>query len=723
MGFSYFIVCMLAGYMLCETCLPALKNMTRTTFSGKSIRLSSIFVLVPASFLTGTILVTWCVYLLASILSNKGIEQALLTADAIVLAAVTVCFFVWFWWKKQTKSIGVYLSERYADMKKHRITAGEWGFLVLLLVFIVQMMFRTFFIWDNTLYVGLSVFSDFAPHLGMIRSFSYSDNFPTSYSHFAGEDIRYHFLFQFLVGNLEKLGMRLDFAFNVPSIAGLLFACLLLYVLAVKLSGRRLCGYFATAFFLFRSSPSFFKFVAEQPKGTLLDALKNQIEFISYTQNEGWGLWNLNVYCNQRHFAFAIAVLLLALLYFLPYLYRMAERLRSLYGKEFAVQTEFVNTNQTSNATKQPILQENVSNKNTSEKNVYFKDLVRNCFFTKTAFAFYDWKGSLVLGIVLGGMAFFNGSVLIACLSMLFFMAAFSEYRLDYLLTAVTALVLSLAESALFVEGSAVSPQFYFGFLADNKTVAGSLMYMWELWGILCLFVVGGLFLEKGVRRYLLFVFSVPLLLAFTVSLTPDVTVNHKFVMLSAMLLSVYPAMAVTTLLEHKRLSYRILAVLLSCVLVATGVFDYYIVYKRNNPAYALTYSQEDALTLWVKENADTDDIILSSWYHLHPVVLGGGMLYYGWPYYAWSAGYDTAYRESMVIQMYEAESSEELDSLVKQENIRYIIVDRECRESTLFEVREDVIAKTYEVVYTEGDGDWLLSIYDVTKKKGNDLE
>ena len=297
-------------------------------------------------------------------------------------------------------------------------------------------------------------------------------------------------------------------------------------------------------------------------------------------------------------------------------------------------------------------------------------------------------------------------------------MAAFSEYRLDYLLTAVTALILSLAESALFVKGSAVSPQFYFGFLAENKTIAGAFSYMWELWGLLCLFVAAALFLEKGVKRYLVFVFSVPLLLAFTVSLTPDVTVNHKFVMLSAMLLSVYPAMVVAKLLEDRQMAKRSLAVLLSFVLVATGMFDYVIVCRRNSPAYALTFSQEDALTLWVKENADTDDIILSSWYHLHPVVLGGGMLYYGWPYYAWSAGYDTAYRESMVIQMYEAESVQELDALVKQENIRYIIVDRECRESTLFTVREDVISEAYEVVYTQGSGDWLLSVYDVTKKR-----
>ena len=66
---------------------------------------------------------------------------------------------------------------------------------------------------------------------------------------------------------------------------------------------------------------------------------------------------------------------------------------------------------------------------------------------------------------------------------------------------------------------------------------------------------------------------------------------------------------------------------------------------------------------------------------------------------------------------MYEATSVEQLEQLVQEENIRYIIVDKDCRDSTLFEVREEIIASAYEVVYTEGEGEWKTSIYDVTKK------
>ena len=92
-------------------------------------------------------------------------------------------------------------------------------------------------------------------------------------------------------------------------------------------------------------------------------------------------------------------------------------------------------------------------------------------------------------------------------------------------------------------------------------------------------------------------------------------------------------------------------------------------------------------------------------------------MLYYGWPYYAWSAGYDTWGREEIVKQMYEASDSATLDALMTEHNIRYIVVDHDVRTSTSYVVREDVIAATYRAVYTDGDGDWTFTIYDTDKK------
>ena len=52
-----------------------------------------------------------------------------------------------------------------------------------LIVFLVSvlatvLMWTTFYARDGRLNIGVSVFSDFSPHIGMIRSFSYGNNFP-----------------------------------------------------------------------------------------------------------------------------------------------------------------------------------------------------------------------------------------------------------------------------------------------------------------------------------------------------------------------------------------------------------------------------------------------------------------------------------------------------------------------------------------------------------------
>lgn len=702
------------GYIVCETVFPNFNKCGEKTFSGKDLNLLSYFIRVPAWVLSGIIPLTWVTYLAAYLLKVVGgVNYPLLPANCIsigLMGAATALLW-YFRKKKQTEVQKEVLTNRY-------VLIAELVIFALLAVFFTELMFYTFRVSGNELLIGTSVYSDFAPHMGMIRSFSAGNNFPTEYAHYAGADIKYHFMFQFLVGNLEFLGMRIDFAFNLPSAFGLIATCSLLYALAVKLTGKRLVGVLTTLFFMFRSSPSFFRFIAERPKEELtLKFLTGYGEFLPYTEHEDWGLWNLNVYCNQRHFAFAIAVLLLALHFFLPYMYAMAKKL-SEKREGFEPLPKDVR--------KWKEIGQNLWNR----LMVYGKTM----FFTKTTFGVKHPVRALLLGVLLGALAFFNGSVLIACCCMLFFMAAVSEYRLDYLITAVTALVLSLLESALFITGSAVGVQYFFGFLAENKTLYGVLYYMWQLWGVLLIFIGAYLLLGRGVKRYLILVFFVPTVIAFTVFLisgikvTPEnmykvvwyVTVNHKFIMISEMLLSIFPAMIIAKLVEKKSLPGRnlimrwIVAVMLIFILTVTGIFEYIVVRNKNKAAWAYWKPQYREInypvTVWIDENTDSDDLILSPQYDLHPVLLGGGMLYYGHAYYAESAGYDMDTRYNEVYEMYWSGSPSRLKERVEANGIDYIIVDDSARDD--YYAREDVIAATYEAVFSYED----FVIYDTSK-------
>ena len=562
---------------------------------------------------------------------------------------------------------------------------GPVFYTVAAVIFTGFLMFLTFKVMDNSIYVGYSVFSDFAPHLGMIRSFSESNNFPTQYAHFAGEDIRYHFMFQFMVGNLEYLGLRLDFAFNLPSMFGMIATYMLLFVLVVRLTKSRLCGYLTAVLFTFRSSFTLFRYMAEQGKGNVRAALLNNTEFLGYTQNENWGLWNLNVYCNQRHLAFALAMLVLAILLFFPYVEKMGEKLLAIQGEG------------------KPTLSCRL-------------EQLKALFFTKTAFGVSDVKFAVGMGVFLGALAFWNGSALVATLAMLFFMAAVSDYRLDYLITAVLVLILYFCQSSLFVEGSVVSPAYYFGFLAENRTFWGVLIFIVELTGIVLFVAIGGALQVKGTRRYMLLVFLVPFILAFTLALTGDITVNHKWIMMSLMLVSMFAAILLEKLIRSGDWLKRAVAVVLLVVLTATGIYDLSIVVKRNENY--LIFSYDDPVTNWIIENATCDDIFLTPYYSLNNVVMGGAMLYYGWPYYAWSAGYDTNTRDAKVREMYESSTVEELDTLIQENNIRYIIVDHDCRTSAEYDVREDVIEAAYDTVFEYDTDAWMVRIFDTTKKK-----
>lgn len=681
-GILYILLSFTVGFAICTYIFPGLSKITKTDYYNRIIEVSPYVILLPAWYITGTLAITWPTYLIALLFGNR--EEPLLYANLIVMPIAFIISFLAVYYKifrnKSEKLVMI--------CKNKKIIRTELILLAVITALACILMWTTFFISGDRLYIGVSVFSDFSPHIGMIRSFSLGNNFPTAYSHYAGEDIRYHFMFQFLTGNLEYLGLRLDYAFNIPSIISFIFAFLLLYLMAVKITSKIGAGILACLFFAFRSAKTLFTYLAKLPEGTnVIKALADNTNFISDTPNEDWGLWNLNVYCNQRHLAFGLATIFFVLILYLPRLYEMFEGLKEHKLKK----TKF-------------------------RFNIQFTALTR-IFFTKEGWLCKDYKSAIALGLILGGLGFFHGAAVICCLLVLFIMAVVSTRRLEYVITAGITLLLTTLQSRLFIHGSVISSEFLFGFIAENKTLFGAASYLERLLGILPFVVLAAFCLEKGVGRYLIIAFSAPLIFAFTVSLTIDVTVNHKYIMMSCILLGIYAAALLMRIFEKKDILLRMVGIYLLVTLTATGIYDFYTVLNKNRPETAKVLSLQDPLTKWVKDNSNSKDVFLTASYALNQAVLGGAMLYEGWPYFPWSAGYDTNYRSKQVKLMYEANTPEELNALVKKNNIRFIIVDHDSRTSDSYTVNEANIKETYECVFSNVEDEWITSIYDTKKE------
>lgn len=686
LGLVYYLLCILVGFTFTGIFFPAIYSFTNKTYTGKSIAFPALFLVFPTALVTGTLLMVWSTYFLACLFHNA--ENPLTIANSMVMIAAAAF-----------TAAGLFVFRKRMKERLHSAVKGINYKDMVLLCFLIALasflMFLTFFVQDRNLNVGVSVFSDFAPHMGMIRSFSKGNNFPTSYSHFAGEDIKYHFLFQFLVGNLEYLGMRIDWAFNLPSILCFVGACMLLYTLAVKLFGKRAVGMLAVLFFLFRSGSALPTYISETEGtfGDIINALKENTVYIGKTLHEDWGLWNLNVYVNQRHLAFGMCIVISAVLLMLEPVFgaagRVSEKISEAVkekGDRFAVRAQ---------------------------------TFVRESVFAKEGWLIKDYKTAVFCGVMLGLGAFFNGACVIACLLVLFVLAFVTDRRLEYLVTAVIAVVFSSLESAYFINGSVLSLRWEPGFLADVKNFFGTVHYLNLLLGILPIVIIAAFLIVNGYYKWILLAFLSPIIFAVTFQMTTDTAVNHKYIMIGCMLAGIFAAALVYKLYVRRGLCTKLAALLLIFFLTCTGVYDFSVLIKKNSPmnSGSLVYDINDPVTLWIEENADAEDIFLTDWYSLNNVVLGGAMLYYGWPYYAWSAGYDTEYREAQVKLMYEAENSEELLRLTDENNIRFIIVDNAARTNQNYSVREDVIAVTFECVYTQGSGERSFHIYDTQKR------
>lgn len=307
------------------------------------------------------------------------------------------------------------------------------------------------------------------------------------------------------------------------------------------------------------------------------------------------------------------------------------------------------------------------------------------------------------MGMLLGLCSFWNGAAVIGGLLILLGFAAFSDGKLDYLAMAVTAVGFSLLQTKIFIRGQAVEPSLYFGFIAEEKNLFGVIRYLFAISGFVFLGVAVLLIFMKRRERAAAVSFLFPAVFAFCVSLTPDVNVNHKYVMISYAFLTVFWGAAVARLFMGG-IGKKLAAVFLAFCLTATGVYDFVVILKDNDRAHRVSVNLNSELTMWLKEHLDKDDLLLTPEYSMNEVTMSGAMLYLGWPYYAWSAGYDTYYRADKAVEIYKETDDRALKALVKEEKITYILYE-EGMEFEGHDCRVDAIARNFPELYRTKDG------------------
>lgn len=699
----YLAVCVFFGMQLISFFVPDIRRL----FVGISVdserisALPSFLFLIPAGFVIGTLSVTTVTYYVALLIHPFTPAQMHPLYPANILSLCLFAYLGSLLWQKSYLRKKRALKRESVQQRTPRLpvfTASTRNILPIVIALLIMIAgaiyvcFYTFYIKGDRLFVAPSVASDFAPNLALASSFSKGANFPTQYPHFPGDQIRYHFLFFFLCGNLNLLGLPMDFAFNLPSILSILSALTLLSLLAVLLSGRRLAFVITPVLVFFRSALNifhqFYALLVTQKLGlqSAIRAITKSSEWFVLTDKDDWGLWAINVYANQRHLMLGIAFLLVLAFLYIPYVRRMFLHMAKLKSIPEKLRCFFISRDAWLPRQKDPL-----------------RPLL--LLFPCMLIALFA--------------PFFHGSALISAMLILLVMALFSESRLLYLPVALIAVGSSFLQSFILSGGSGnvVSLSLKPGFILLHPTFANASKYLIQMGGItfilIPLLIIGLLvyqFIAKKnpYRVILAIAFSAPLVFAFLMQVSVEMLANHKFIQITILFyyaviagllsrmfcLPIYFRSRQKPRAEDSKRRRGLLMAPAACIalrtlsiivgigifasMIGTGVSEWYAFHNRN--VNKMSVNLKSDMVDWIDRNTDPNAVFLTPNWYLHTFFLSGRMSYYGWPYYAWSAGHDTQDR----MAMYEwiltgcGEDIELFYAVCEQENIDYILYNSE---------------------------------------------
>ena len=687
---------------------------------------------LAAAFLVGLLIATWVTYLM-SLLFDGRTEDALLVGNlasgwAMALAAI---------------AINRWLPARpEAGRPRRRIRGWDVITLVAIGLLVTWMMTSTYSYSNGELGIATGLWSDFGPTTAIAQNFALGDNFPTEYPHFAGEAIRYHFLFYFQVGNLTYLGLDPATANNVLSIGSMMAMLVLVTALGERLFRNAAAGRIGAGLFFFHGALSFVPYVAGLGSiDRIISDVPNLNAFLTSGfpyRGEEWGIWTQIVFLNQRHLASAIGILLIIVIFLLDRIDRDERAPEG--GPELATATpalvadaepapasdgELALALAAEPAADMPAAEsedvppaeppswpgrlERARRAATGQLQAAAYTIRHPVAVVRETLA-DPWLGGYVLcGVLAGLLPLWNGAMFIGAAALLAVWLLFFPRRPSMVVLALVASVVAIPQ-LLWVRpgtmaGAQTYPSFYWGYIVDDPNIVNVARYLAFTFGPKLLLVAFAFVLVTWRERRVLIAFVALAAVAFVLQLSVEVLANHKFINAWLIVANLFVAYGLIRLWQARTalaVPARFIALSLVVIIVAGGVIDLMPV---KNQFVIRVGMQGDRLFDWVRDETDRNAVFLTDLHVVHRILLAGRRIYFGWPYYAWSAGYDVAKRESWYRDLFADRSPRDVVERLQAAGIDYVAFDDGLRERGFAQRMNQEVFDTYlEPVFTDPD-------------------
>src|SRR5437870_2695439 len=652
-----------------------------------------------AAILVGLLVSVWFTYLAG--LAFFRASQPLLWGN-LLFFVTAVALLAWTRWKgrpPRDDAAGLYLPRPKGS------SLADWVLIAAYVVLVSWMMFASFSSSNGNLRIANPQYSDFGPNTAIMQSFAVGHNFPTEYPHFSGDRIRYHFLFYFQAGNLEFLGLDPAWSLNLLSITTLVAMLILAMTFGEVVFNSRAVGRLGSLLFFFFGSLSYVPFLHRQGSvRAAIQAIRQQREFLPSIfpyRGELWGTWSQVTYLNQRHFASAIGILLLVLI-FLVIRYRMRPKRPKAPPSidSVAVQPkpspEMAADTGPEDATRPENVSEPISDVTSASVATESKQEV-----VVPAKRFRDTlPGFIFSGVLLGLLPMWNSAVFIAAAAVLGVLFLLFPLRRQMLVLAVTAGLIALPQMLYLSTGSgrAQMPRLlHWGYMVEQPTAANVAKYLGFTFGFKWLLVALALIFASWFQRRL-FLAALSLLgVACCFQFTIEVFANQKFLHIWVIIANLFVAFALWRLwrlsLGGTTLPGKFVATILFLLVIPGGVIDFFPIH---NTGWSEVQYRNDPLIDWLKKNTSPRDIFLTDRFVTHPILMAGRRVLYGWPYYAWSAGYNASKYDRLYSDLFEGKDPWKVYHLLKENGIKYVVYDNAVRQGQFIKRPNEQLYATY---------------------------
>jgi hypothetical protein len=178
---------------------------------------------------------------------------------------------------------------------------------------------------------------------------------------------------------------------------------------------------------------------------------------------------------------------------------------------------------------------------------------------------------------------------------------------------------------------------------------------------------------------------------------------------------SMFSAYAITRIIDLIRLirpwvlriPFFVIPLCLIIFLTLSGIVD--LMPIKNDGTMDLPDIKANKDAQWFLEHTPPDAVVLNINLFNHPASIAGRKIFLGWPYFAWSAGYDTNARHDLIVKMVSYPSQNPLCEMLTQSGITHIALEDTHGDPNLPSVDFSYYESHFKPVYTSDINNFMV--------------